>query len=164
MVSYPFYNNQGVSMPQMYPSNSINQQSIQQPIINNNLGAEIIRVHGISGAYQCNLPLGTKSILVVDDEKPLAYLITSDGINRDVQSFDIALHVDNQPSVVDVEEKVPSTNDILKEIKDKLNSMEGEINELKSNTTGSKSESKSKYDNKPNKSAKSNGISNETSH
>lgn len=153
-MSYPFYDNQNIIPQQIYQSSA---NSNNTP----NLGTEVIRVNGISGAYQCNLPLGTRSILVTDAEQPLAYLITTDGVNRQVQAFDIALHVDKQPEVVDVEE-TSATNDVLKEIIDKLNSMEDKISELESNTTSFKStDAKPKFN--KSKSTKPNNNANETS-
>lgn len=126
-MSYPFYGQ--TAMPQLYPSNSITQSPI---------GTEVIRVNGISGAYQCALPPGTKSILVTDVEKPLAYLITTDGVNRNVQAFDISLHQEPvQNNVTNNQHPGDSAlEQTLKSINDKLSNLEAKVNELESNNTG----------------------------
>lgn len=142
MYNYP---GAQIATPQLYQNSFTNSQ----------VGQEVIRVNGIAGAYQCALPPGTRSILVTDTEKPLAYLITTDGVNRNVQTFDIALH---QEPVQPTQTFNNSFEQVLDSINNKLETLEGEVNELKSNTTGS-GQPEYKY----NKS-KSNGNSNAASH
>lgn len=140
-----------------YPGAQITtSQLYQNPFTNPQVGQEVIRVNGIAGAYQCALPPGTRSILVTDTEKPLAYLITTDGVNRNVQTFDIALHQESGQQPTQTSNN--SLEQALESINNKLETLEGEVNELKSNTTSS-GQPEYKY----NKS-KSNGNSNAASH
>lgn len=142
-----------------YPGAQIATPQLYQNSFTNSLqnGQEVIRVNGVSGAYQCPLPPGTKSILVTDTEQPLAYLITTDGVNRNVTTFDIALH---QEPIQQQSSSNNSLEDTLQQVLNKLDNLEGEVNELKSNSGSSGSEQSYKQYNK----SKSNGSSNASSH
>ena len=102
-----------------------------------NTKQEVIRVAGLEGAYKCVLPANTGSIIVVDAYKPLAYLITTNGINRNVSVFDIKAHVEPQNCISQSSNDSSNSiqNDIsatLATIMEKLNNMEVTVNELKS--------------------------------
>lgn len=137
---------QPVTTPQLYPSSSVSSQQQQQTVQND---GELIRVNGISGAYQCQLPANTKSIIVPDAEQSVVYLIKVNGLNREVFAYDITPHHEPEPAAVPI-----ATSNILEQtlqnLTTEISSMKEEINELKSNAgrTGSSDAAKPKY-NKP---------------
>lgn len=140
---------QPVATPQLYPSSSISSQQQQQTVQND---GELIRVNGISGAYQCQLPANTKSIIVPDAEQSIVYLIKVNGLNREVFAYDISPHHEPEPAPVTTNNTVsPNTlEQTLQNLTTEISSMKEEINELKSNTgrTGSSDAAKPKYNNK----------------
>lgn len=137
---------QPVTTPQLYPSSSVSSQQQQQTVQND---GELIRVNGISGAYQCQLPANTKSIIVPDAEQPVVYLIKVNGLNREVFAYDITPHHEPEPTAAPMATS-STLEQILQNLTTEISSMKEEINELKSNTgrTGSSDAAKSKY-NKP---------------
>lgn len=136
----PYYNG---FTPQLYNTAS---PQLTQPF-QNDLGKEVIYVNGLTGAYQCTLPPGTKSIMVVDADQPLMYLITTtDGVNRVIRTYDISEHQDSQPA----QDSNNSLQESLQAINSKLSEMEDKINELESRNGSSSTEQKpnnSKYNN-----------------
>ena len=146
---------QPVTTPQLYPSSSVSSQQQQQTVQND---GELIRVNGISGAYQCQLPANTKSIIVPDAEQSVVYLIKVNGLNREVFAYDITPHHEPKPAAAPITTS-NTLEQTLQNLTTEISSMKEEINELKSNAgrTGSSDTAKPKY-NKP-----GNG-SNATSH
>ncbi len=145
---------QGIpSLPLYQPTQA---QQAPMPIMNKQ---EVIRVDGMEGAYRCDLPMNTGSIIVVDMYKPLAYLITTNGINRNVVAFDIQQHVENnnvsclqQQSASQATAEDDKLAATLGAINDRLTQMEVTINELKSNDRSFKSGKRnngSKYEPRP---------------
>lgn len=131
----PNYYNYGVQ-----PLYSTASPQLTQPF-QNDLGKEVIYVNGLTGAYQCTLPPGTKSIMVIDADQPLMYLITTtDGVNRAIRTYDISEHHDNQPTPADG--SANSLEESLQAISTKLSEMEGKIDELESRNGGSSAEQK----------------------
>lgn len=137
---------QPVTTPQLYPSSSVSSQQQQQTVQND---GELIRVNGISGAYQCQLPANTKSIIVPDAEQSVVYLIKVNGLNREVFAYDITPHHEPEPAAAPVATS-NTLEQILQNLTTEISSMKEEINELKSNAgrTGSSDTAKPKY-NKP---------------
>ena len=130
--------------PQLYPSSSV---STQQQTVQND--GELIRVNGISGAYQCQLPANTKSIIVPDAEQSVVYLIKVNGLNREVFAYDITPHHEPEPETAPIATS-NTLEQTLQNLTTEISSMKEEINELKSNAgrTGSSDAAKPKY-NKP---------------
>ena len=150
MYYQPNYYQPVTTTPQLYPSSSISSQQQQQTVQND---GELIRVNGISGAYQCQLPANTKSIIVPDAEQSVVYLIKVNGLNREVFAYDISPHHEPEPAPVTTNNNTVSPNTLeqmLQNLTTEISSMKEEINELKSNTgrTGSSDAAKPKY-NKP---------------
>lgn len=71
---------------QIYPTNSMLNLQTNNTLVNEQ---RIIKVDGIDGAYKCALPYNTREILITDLYKPIVYLVTTDGINRMVNAFNI---------------------------------------------------------------------------
>lgn len=137
---------QPVTTPQLYPSSSVSSQQQQQTVQND---GELIRVNGISGAYQCQLPANTKSIIVPDAEQSVVYLIKVNGLNREVFAYDITPHHESEPAAAPITTS-NTLEQTLQNLTTEISSMKEEINELKSNAgrTGSSDAAKPKY-NKP---------------
>lgn len=137
---------QPVTTPQLYPSSSVSSQQQQQTVQND---GELIRVNGISGAYQCQLPANTKSIIVPDAEQSVVYLIKVNGLNREVFAYDITPHHEPEPASAPMATS-NTLEQTLQNLTTEISSMKEEINELKSNAgrTGSSDAAKPKY-NKP---------------
>lgn len=138
---------QPVTTPQLYPSSSVSSQQQQQQAVQND--GELIRVNGISGAYQCQLPANTKSIIVPDAEQSVVYLIKVNGLNREVFAYDITPHHEPEPAAAPIATS-NTLEQTLQNLTTEISSMKEEINELKSNAgrTGSSDAAKPKY-NKP---------------
>lgn len=120
----------------------------------------VIRVDGVEGAYRCALPDNVESIIVIDQYKPLAYMITMNGINRNVLALDIQIHQDANSNVAAASQ--PDSNNVdlaamLTAINDKLNSMEVTVNELKSTNRHFKQDNKRSKSNSPDKSCDGTG-------
>jgi len=127
---------------QIYPTNSMLNLQTNNTLVNEQ---RIIKVDGIDGAYKCALPYNTREILITDLYKPIVYLVTTDGINRMVNAFNIT-PVETQQNqninqVADV--KQDQNNDQVAEaltaINTRLTEMENKINELESNNANVKS-------------------------
>ena len=146
MYYQPNYYQPVTTTPQLYPSSSVSPQQQQQTVQND---GELIRVNGISGAYQCQLPANTKSIIVPDAEQSVVYLIKVNGLNREVFAYDITPHHEPEPAVAPITTS-NTLEQTLQNLTTEISSMKEEINELKSNAgrTGSSDTAKPKY-NKP---------------
>lgn len=127
---------------QIYPTNSMLNLQTNNTLVNEQ---RIIKVDGIDGAYKCALPYNTREILITDLYKPIVYLVTTDGINRMVNAFNIT-PVETQQNqninqVADV--KQDQNNDQFAEaltaINTRLTEMENKINGLESNNANVKS-------------------------
>lgn len=127
---------------QIYPTNSTLNLQTNNTLVNEQ---RIIKVDGIDGAYKCALPYNTREILITDLYKPIVYLVTTDGINRMVNAFNIT-PVETQQNqninqVTDV--KQDQNNDQFAEaltaINTRLTEMENKINGLESNNANVKS-------------------------
>lgn len=127
---------------QIYPTNSMLNLQTNNTLVNEQ---RIIKVDGIDGAYKCALPYNTREILITDLYKPIVYLVTTDGINRMVNAFNIT-PVETQQNqninqVTDV--KQDQNNDQFAEaltaINTRLTEMENKINGLESNNANVKS-------------------------
>ena len=127
---------------QIYPTNSMLNLQTNNTLVNEQ---RIIKVDGIDGAYKCALPYNTREILITDLYKPIVYLVTTDGINRMVNAFNIT-PVETQQNqninqVTDV--KQDQNNDQVAEaltaINTRLTEMENKINGLESNNANVKS-------------------------
>jgi len=127
---------------QIYPTNSMLNLQTNNTLVNEQ---RIIKVDGIDGAYKCALPYNTREILITDLYKPIVYLVTTDGINRMVNAFNIT-PVETQQNqninqVADV--KQDQNNDQVAEaltaINTRLTEMENKINGLESNNANVKS-------------------------
>ena len=127
---------------QIYPTNSMLNLQTNNTLVNEQ---RIIKVDGIDGAYKCALPYNTREILITDLYKPTVYLVTTDGINRMVNAFNIT-PVETQQNqninqVADV--KQDQNNDQVAEaltaINTRLTEMENKINGLESNNANVKS-------------------------
>jgi len=127
---------------QIYPTNSMLNPQTNNTLVNEQ---RIIKVDGIDGAYKCALPYNTREILITDLYKPIVYLVTTDGINRMVNAFNIT-PVETQQNqninqVADV--KQDQNNDQVAEaltaINTRLTEMENKINGLESNNANVKS-------------------------
>lgn len=146
MYYQPNYYQPVTTTPQLYPSSSVSAQQQQQTVQND---GELIRVNGISGAYQCQLPANTKSIIVPDAEQSVVYLIKVNGLNREVFAYDITPHHEPEPAAAHIATS-NTLEQTLQNLTTEISSMKEEINELKSNAgrTGSSDAAKPKY-NKP---------------
>lgn len=146
MYYQPNYYQPVTTTPQLYPSSSVSTQQQQQTVQND---GELIRVNGISGAYQCQLPANTKSIIVPDAEQSVVYLIKVNGLNREVFAYDITPHHEPEPAAAPIATS-NTLEQTLQNLTTEISSMKEEINELKSNAgrTGSSDAAKPKY-NKP---------------
>lgn len=140
-MSYPLYNQPVMS--QLYPNLNYQpsvQNNGQQPLTNGN--GELIRVHGLTGAYQCSLPPGTRQIIIGDDTEDIVYLIETDGINRNITPFKIEKIETTAQNAGTETKDTTALTEALTAINEKLSTMEGEINELKSDFASSKLASK----------------------
>lgn len=126
---------------QIYPTNSILNPQTNNTLVNEQ---RIIKVDGVDGAYKCALPYNTREILITDLYKPIVYLVTTDGINRMVTAFNITpVETQQNQNVQTVDAKQNQNNDQLAEaltaINTRLTEMENKINGLESNNANVKS-------------------------
>ena len=127
---------------QIYPTNSMLNLQTNNTLVNEQ---RIIKVDGIDGAYKCALPYNTREILITDLYKPIVYLVTTDGINRMVNAFNIT-PVETQQNqninqVADVKQNQNNDQfaEALTAINTRLTEMENKINGLESNNANVKS-------------------------
>lgn len=126
---------------QIYPTNSMLNPQTNNTLVNEQ---RIIKVDGVDGAYKCALPYNTREILITDLYKPIVYLVTTDGINRMVTAFNITpVETQQNQNVQTVDAKQNQNNDQLAEaltaINTRLTEMENKINGLESNNANVKS-------------------------
>lgn len=134
---YSYPQNMNMYQQNYQQANNMQQQMPNQSYQNNNTfqneDIEILKVDGIDGAYQCTLPAHVKSTIALDLHKPLAYVITVSGINRQVTPYNISEYKDPK------EEMKSRESDILEainKINNRLDVVEGKLNE--SSNKGSK--------------------------
>ena len=127
---------------QIYPTNSMLNLQTNNTLVNEQ---RIIKVDGIDGAYKCALPYNTREILITDLYKPIVYLVTTDGINRMVNAFNITpvetQQIQNINQVADVKQNQNNDQfaEALTAINTRLTEMENKINGLESNNANVKS-------------------------
>lgn len=126
---------------QIYSTNSMLNPQTNNTLVNEQ---RIIKVDGVDGAYKCALPYNTREILITDLYKPIVYLVTTDGINRIVTAFNItSVETQQNQNVQTVDAKQNQNNDQLAEaltaINTRLTEMENKINGLESNNANVKS-------------------------
>lgn len=132
----------------------------QQPSYNSFQKQEVPRPDGLDGAYRLPLPSNIGSIIAVDEKRPIAYLISVNGINRNVDMYDMTPHVEERAEPVEVvgapsqDDRIDEVLNAISALTDKVNDMEERLNEQSTKNDFGRAKSNKQWSN--NESGKSN--------